>query len=149
MWESLIVTQYYGYNNIMIVKDSNFSFIALTKLCSILWRIKILVQDIKILPASFSTISFNHVYCETNFVANKLANLWHEINNVYVWFTCLSLSVYPALYLDKLWEGCCRKFFIFFVTFFFHKQKSSNITLIFFFWKWPFLQSPHYHTPVY
>lgn len=56
----------------------------------------------KFLSTNFSTINFNHICRETNFVADKPTNFEHEIHNVYVWFNYLPLSVYPTFYLNKM-----------------------------------------------
>ena len=49
------------------------------------WRLIKLVQDIRRLASSFDSISFRHVFRETNFVADVIANLGHSTGSNLCW----------------------------------------------------------------
>ena len=75
----LHATLLHGHLNIIVEGDSKILIDNINNKCSVPWKIQTLVRDIKILASKFHNIKFNHVWRETNFAADAVANLGHSI----------------------------------------------------------------------
>ncbi|KAB2613285.1 hypothetical protein D8674_035601 [Pyrus ussuriensis x Pyrus communis] len=64
-----------GLQKIMVEGDSKLIIEAVQGTSSVLWRVKTIIDDIKLIAGSFDLISWNHVYQKANFVVNVVTDV--------------------------------------------------------------------------
>ncbi|KAL6141054.1 hypothetical protein ACLB2K_059345 [Fragaria x ananassa] len=65
-----------GFSNIQVESDSKLVIDAINGRISTPWRLLKIIQDIRMIAMSFTSISFKYIFREANFVAD--ANIAHE-----------------------------------------------------------------------
>ena len=88
--------------------DSKLVIDAVNGIVAIPWRILKLVQEIRFLRNFFDYISFKHIFRETNFVANAVANFGHKVGAVRFWEESIPLKASLELSFDSVNCGCIR-----------------------------------------
>ncbi|KAL6129980.1 hypothetical protein ACLB2K_068362 [Fragaria x ananassa] len=83
--DNLVKARDRGYMNVQVEGDSKLVIDAINGKLSSPWRLQKIVQDIRTIATSFSSVCFNHVYREANFVANAFANEGHQLPNGREW----------------------------------------------------------------
>ena len=90
----------------MVEGDSKLVIDCIIGTCATPWRLKTMVQDIKQICEYFERCSFQHVFRETNFPADALANLGHTSNmDIDLEGSC-PLHIRNVLLFDRLESGC-------------------------------------------
>ena len=95
---------------IQVEGDSKLIIDCVLKNCSVPWRLKTLVKDIRWLASQFQEIQFSHILREANFTADAIANIGHSSMAARCWDRCLSQSALPAFRFDLARLGCPRGF---------------------------------------
>ncbi|KAL6144672.1 hypothetical protein ACLB2K_055363 [Fragaria x ananassa] len=108
--DSLVKARDRGYMNVQVEGDSKLVIDAINGKLSPPWRLQKIVQDIQTIATSFSSVCFNHVYRETNFVADAFANEGHQLPNGRKWQDGYATAVARALLFDTVSSGCPRGF---------------------------------------
>ncbi|KAL6207693.1 hypothetical protein ACLB2K_018647 [Fragaria x ananassa] len=97
---SLICAKERGLSRVEVEGDSKLVIDAVNGIAASPWRILKLVQEIRCLRNSFDFISFKHIFRETNFVANAVANVGHKVGDVRFWEECVPPEASLALSFD-------------------------------------------------
>nr|XP_011468499.1 PREDICTED: uncharacterized protein LOC101309181 [Fragaria vesca subsp. vesca] len=95
--DNLVKARDRGYMNVQVEGDSKLVIDAINGKLSPPWRLQKIVQDIRTIATSFSSVCFNHVYREANFVADAFANEGHQLPNGREWQDGYSAAVAKAL----------------------------------------------------
>lgn len=95
---------------IKIEGDSKIVIQAILGKCSIHWRIRAIIKDIKWLVSSFESISWNYIYREANFVADAITSFGHGLENFHVWMSCIPSVASDALLFGGRGLECSRGF---------------------------------------
>ncbi|KAL6183086.1 hypothetical protein ACLB2K_044497 [Fragaria x ananassa] len=106
--DSLVKARDRGYMNVQVEGDSKLVIDAINGKLSPPWRLQKIVQDIRIIATSFSSVCFNHVYRETNFVADAFVNEGHQLPNGREWQDGYPAAIARALLFDTVNSGCPR-----------------------------------------
>ncbi|KAL6202511.1 hypothetical protein ACLB2K_026219 [Fragaria x ananassa] len=108
--DSLVKARDRGYMNDQVEGNSKLVIDAINGKLSPPWRLQMIVQDIRTIATSFSSVCFNHVYRETNFVADAFANEGHQLPNGREWQDGYPAAAARALLFDTVSSGCLRIF---------------------------------------
>lgn len=109
--DGLLTIHHPAPQNLFVTGDSKILIDAINSRIDILWRIKFLVCDIRILACRFSNIIFQHILRETNFVADSLANLGYSASPSFSSSNCLPLSSSSAFRFDQFEKQTYMQFF--------------------------------------
>lgn len=77
MRDALHLAKARNLKKIKIERDSKIVIQPILGKYNIPWRIKVIIEDIKWLASSFKSISWNHIYRETNFFADAITSFGH------------------------------------------------------------------------
>lgn len=83
--DALWIAEESGYKNVYVEGDSKLVMYAIKGSCSILWRLKNIIKDIKWSTTSFDSICWNHVLTEANFWPNVVASIGFCFSNFQIW----------------------------------------------------------------
>ncbi|KAL6145612.1 hypothetical protein ACLB2K_056298 [Fragaria x ananassa] len=103
---SLVYAKEQGFSKIEVEGNSKLVIDAVNGVLTPPWKLLKLIHDIKFLSNSFEFVCFQHVFRETNFVTNVLANLGHMLSNLHCWEECVPSEASSALAFDIVNLGC-------------------------------------------
>ncbi|CAN6579448.1 unnamed protein product [Malus baccata var. baccata] len=73
-----------GLKKIMVEGDSKLVIHAVQGTSGVPWRVRNIVEDIKLIARSFEYISWNHVFHEANFVVDAITDVDFQHTNLHV-----------------------------------------------------------------
>ncbi|KAI5339740.1 hypothetical protein L3X38_019012 [Prunus dulcis] len=95
-----------GWSKLLVHGESKLVIDSVLKRCSTSSCINQLVQDIIHLTTLCDQVSFSHVFCEVNEVADALAFNGHSLSPSKLWESGLPLSIGSSFYLDLFGLAC-------------------------------------------
>ncbi|CAL8120807.1 unnamed protein product [Prunus armeniaca] len=99
-----------GWRNILVEGDLKLIINCVNQEADPPWSICTLIQDIKLLSSFCVALSFNHIYCEANFMANAVANVGHGLNPSKLWEMGLPLNCLVPFFFNLFGPACSRGF---------------------------------------
>lgn len=110
--DALWMTRSWGFRKIQIEGESKLMIDSIFGWCSIPWRLRLIIQDIKILASWFENISWSHIFRETNFLADAIREVGFSYCNLHVWDKSIPSVAHRALLFDCMQTECTRSYFL-------------------------------------
>ncbi|KAL6142199.1 hypothetical protein ACLB2K_060482 [Fragaria x ananassa] len=99
--DGILAANRFNHKNLLVEEDSLLVINSLWDLANAPWKIKPILCDILHLAHSFDNISFTHIFLESNFMTDALANTGHALQCPKIWL-CAKRT------LTKLARELCR-----------------------------------------
>ncbi|KAL6224535.1 hypothetical protein ACLB2K_003390 [Fragaria x ananassa] len=106
--DSLVKAKDQGFSNIQVEGDSKLVIDVINGRISTLWRLLKIIQDIRMIAMSFTSISFKHIFREAKFVTDAIAHECHLLPNGCTWMGSCPFAATRALLFDDVNSGCPR-----------------------------------------
>ncbi|XP_024200062.1 uncharacterized protein LOC112203306 [Rosa chinensis] len=103
--DSLAAAKDKGFQFLEVEGDSKLVIDAVNGVSHPPWRLRKIIQDIRSLATSFSTITFKHVFREANFVADAVTTLGHLYSDRVWWANRFPHAVTRAILFDSVNGG--------------------------------------------
>ncbi|XP_062020921.1 uncharacterized protein LOC133737369 [Rosa rugosa] len=100
--DSLIAAMDRGLQFIEVEGDSKLVIDAVNGVSHPPWKLRKIITDIRSLVASFSTITFKHVFRKANFAADSVTKLGHTSSDRIWWVNCFPPTVSRAILFDTV-----------------------------------------------
>ncbi|XP_068312458.1 uncharacterized protein [Pyrus communis] len=97
-----------GLKKISVEGDSKLVVEAVVSKCSVPWRLMSIIEDIRCIANFFDCISWSHIFCEKNFVADAVTSIGFQFGNLHIWDRPYPAVAYRALLFDFPGSGCSR-----------------------------------------
>ena len=105
----LVAAKQKGLRRLQVEGDSKLVIDAVNGVSAPPWRLKKIIEDIRMLAQDLEAIHFKHIFREANFVADAIADLGHNCSAV-TWHDGVPKEASRALLFDIVNTGCPRGF---------------------------------------
>ncbi|CAN6711519.1 unnamed protein product [Malus baccata var. baccata] len=99
-----------GFKDVYVEGDSKLVIDSILNKYKMPWGLKTIIEDIKLLAHSFSSISWAHVFRVVNFLASITTSIVHSIHDTFNWDRSLPTIARNAHLFDCTESGCTRDF---------------------------------------
>ena len=105
----LVAAKQKGLRRLEVEGDSKLVIDAVNGVSAPPWRLKKIIEDIRMLAQDFEVVQFKHIFREANFVADAIADLGHNCS-FSTWHDGVPKEASRAHLFDIVSTGCPRGF---------------------------------------